>query len=170
MTSSRLASTSDMSKQSSTGRVLEAVQELHAQEQVVTRESLAQMLDLPPVVIDDRIGTLINAGMVTRVRRGIYLPAEQHAAARVISKTLLPCGLVKIDIGDEVLTLTPKEDRMLAQIQAGVVLQTAAIEAGHHSALIAADLSLQLKTLRRELSALKRSQGEKASAQMELMP
>jgi hypothetical protein len=169
MTSSRLASTSDMSSQSSTGRVLEAVQELHALEQLVTREALAQLLDLPPVVIDDRIGTLINSGIVTRVRRGIYAPAEQHAAARVISKTLLPCGTVKIDIGDEVLTLTPKEDRMLAAIQAGVVLQTASIEAGHHSALIAADLSLQVKTLRRELNALKRA-GAKASAQMELMP
>lgn len=170
MTSSRLATTSDMSTGTSIRCVLDAVQELHAQEQVVTREALAKVLDLPPVVIDDRIGTLINAGMVTRVRRGIYLPAEQHAAARVISKTLLPCGTVKIDIGDEVLTLTPKEDRMLAQIQAGVVLQTASIEAGHHSAMIAADLSLQVKTLRRELSALKRAAVKSDTTQMELMP
>jgi hypothetical protein len=169
MTSSRLATTSDMSTGTSIRCVLDAVQELHAQEQVVTREALAKVLDLPPVVIDDRIGTLINAGLVNRVRRGIYEPAERHAAPRVISKTLLPCGTVKIDIGDDVWTLTPKEDRMLAAIQAGVVLQTASIEAGHHSALIAADLSLQVKTLRRELNALKRS-GAKASAQMELMP
>jgi hypothetical protein len=170
MTSSRLASTSDMSAQSTTGKVLEAVQELHALEQLVTREALAQVLDLPPVVIDDRIGTLINAGMVARVRRGIYAPVEAHAVARVISKTLLPCGTVKIDIGNDVLTLTPKEDRMLAQIQAGVVMQTAAIETGHHTAMIAAELSLQVKGLRRELSAVKRALSQKTTAQMELMP
>lgn len=170
MTSSRLASTSDMSSQSTTGQVLEAVQELHALEQMVTRESLATILDMPPVVIDDRIGTLINAGMVVRVRRGVYLPAERHDAARVMSKTLLPDGTVKIDIGDEVLTLTPKEDRMLAAIQAGVVMQAASIEAGHQTALIAAELSLQVKTLRREVSALKRAAVKSDTLQMELMP
>ena len=170
MTSSRIAETTDMSVGTSTRSVLDAVQELYALEQLVTREALSQILDLPPVVVDDRIGTLINAGMVVRIRRGVYAPKEQHAAARVISKTLLPDGTVKIDIGDEVLTLTPKEDRMLAAIQAGVVLQAASIEAGHNSAIIAADLSLQVKTLRRELSALRKASGQKASAQMELMP
>lgn len=41
MTTSRIVATSDLSSQSSTGRVLEAVQELHALEQIVTRETLA---------------------------------------------------------------------------------------------------------------------------------
>jgi hypothetical protein len=169
MTSSRLVEASDMSIGTSIRTVLDMISDMHAQEQLVTRESLVKVLDLPLSVLDDRVGTLINAGLVRRIRKGLYEPAEQHAPARVISKTLLPCGTVKIDIGDEVLTLTPKEDRMLAQVQAGVVLQTASIEAGHHSALIAADLSLQVKALHRELNALRRS-GAKQSAQMELMP
>ena len=122
MTTSRIVATSDLSSQSSTGRVLEAVQELHALEQIVTREALIELLDLPATTIDDRVGTLVNAGMIVRVRRGIYAPAEVHDAARVISKTILPCGTVKIDIGDDVLTLTPKEDRMLAAMLAGVAM------------------------------------------------
>ena len=169
MTSSRIAATTDMSEGTSTRSVLDAVQELFALEQLVTREALSQMLDLPAVVIDDRIGTLINADMVVRIRRGVYAPKEQHAPARVISKTLLPDGTVKIDIGDDVLTLTPKEDRMLAAIQAGVVLQTASIEAGHHSAIMAADLSVQVKSLRRELSALRRARGVQDVTQMTLL-
>lgn len=155
MTTSRLSATSDMSGQSSTGKVLEAVQELHALEQIVTREALIELLDLPATTIDDRIGTLVNAGLVLRVRRGIYAPAEVHAAARVISKTILPDGTVKIDIGDDVITLTPKEDRMLAAMLAGVVMQAVGIEQGRNSAMIAADLSLQVKTLRRELCAMR---------------
>ena len=155
MTTSRIAATSDMSSQSSTGRVLEAVQELHALEQIVTREALIELLDLPATTIDDRVGTLVNAGMIVRVRRGIYAPAEVHDAARVISKTILPCGTVKIDIGDDVLTLTPKEDRMLAAMLAGVAMQAVGIEQGRNVAMIAVDLSLQVKSLRRELRAVK---------------
>ena len=155
MTTSRIAATSDLSSQSSTGRVLEAVQELHALEQIVTREALIELLDLPATTIDDRVGTLVNAGMIVRVRRGIYAPAEVHDAARVISKTILPCGTVKIDIGDDVLTLTPKEDRMLAAMLAGVAMQAVGIEQGRNVAMIAADLSLQVKSLRRELRAVK---------------
>ena len=155
MTTSRIVATSDLSSQSSTGRVLEAVQELHALEQIVTREALIELLDLPATTIDDRVGTLVNAGMIVRVRRGIYAPAEVHDAARVISKTILPCGTVKIDIGDDVLTLTPKEDRMLAAMLAGVAMQAVGIEQGRNVAMIAADLSLQVKSLRRELRAVK---------------
>ncbi|SFI69840.1 hypothetical protein SAMN05216206_2772 [Pseudomonas guineae] len=155
MTTSRIVATSDLSSQSSTGRVLEAVQELHALEQIVTREALIELLDLPATTIDDRVGTLVNAGMIVRVRRGIYAPAEVHDAARVISKTILPCGTVKIDIGDDVLTLTPKEDRMLAAMLAGVAMQAVGIEQSRNVAMIAADLSLQVKSLRRELRAVK---------------
>lgn len=155
MTTSRLAATSDLSSNSSTGRVLEAVQELHGLEQIVTREALIELLDLPATIIDDRVGTLINAGMVTRIRRGIYAPVDTHEATRVISKTLLPDGTVKFDIGDDVLTLTPKEDRMLAQMQAGVVMQAVGIEQSRNAAMITADLALQVKSLRRELRAVK---------------
>lgn len=138
-------------KRSSTQIILEAVQDLHAQEQIVTRETLNALTGLKLSVIDDRVGALIDDGLVVRVQRGVYVPAETHPPARVISKMLLPDGTVKIDIGDQVLTLTPKEDRMLAALQAGVVMQTAAIEVGHQSALVAGDMGLRLNRLERLL-------------------
>lgn len=141
-------------KRSSTQIVLEALHDLHAQEQIVTRETLANVTGLKLSVIDDRIGALIDDELAVRVQRGVYVPAETHPPARVISKTVLPDGTVKIDIGDQVLTLTPKEDRMLAALQAGVVMQTAAIEVGHQSAMMAGDMNGRLNRLERMLARM----------------
>ncbi|WP_167141315.1 hypothetical protein [Pseudomonas sp. OTU750018] len=141
-------------KRSSTQIILEAVQDLHAQEQVVTRETLNALTGLKLSIIDDRLGALVDDGLVVRVQRGVYVPAETHPPARVISKMLLPDGTVKIDIGDQVLTLTPKEDRMLAQLMAGVVMQTAAIEVGHQSGLQGGELSRRLNRLERIFTRL----------------
>ena len=141
-------------KRSSTQIVLEAVQCLHGQEQIVTRETLAQLTGLKLSVIDDRIGVLIDDGLAVRVQRGVFVPAETHPPARVISKTVLPDGTVKIDIGDTVLTLTPREDRMLAALQAGVVMQTAAIEVGHQSAMVAGEMNGRLNRVERILARM----------------
>lgn len=139
-------------KRSSTQIILEAVQDLHAQEQIVTRETLHGLTGLKLSVIDDRVGALIDDGLVVRVQRGVFVPAETHPPARVISKTLLPDGTSKIDIGDQVLTLTPKEDRMLAQLLAGVAMQTAAIEVGRQAGLQSGELSGRLNKIEREFS------------------
>jgi hypothetical protein len=141
-------------KRSSTQIILEAVQDLHAQEQIVTRETLNALTGLKLSIIDDRVGALVDDGLVVRVQRGVYVPAETHPPARVISKMLLPDGTVKIDIGDQVLTLTPKEDRMLAQLMAGVVMQTAAVEVGHQSAMMAGELNGRLNRLERIICKL----------------
>jgi hypothetical protein len=134
-------------KRSSTQIILEAVQDLHAQEQIVTRETLNALTGLKLSIIDDRVGALVDDGLVVRVQRGVYVPAETHPPARVISKML-------IDIGDQVLTLTPKEDRMLAQLMAGVVMQTAAVEVGHQSAMMAGELNGRLNRLERIICKL----------------
>lgn len=137
---------------SSTQIVLEALQDLHAQEQIVTREALSDVTGLKVAVVDDRLKSLVADGLVARVQRGIYVPVEQHPPARQISKTILPDGTVKIDIGDDVLTLTPREDRMLANLFAGVTLQSATIELGHHAALMSGTLNSRLNRLERILA------------------
>ncbi|WP_225616688.1 hypothetical protein [Variovorax sp. 38R] len=141
-------------RKSTTALVLEAVQDLHAQEQIVTRETLAELTGLKLSVIDDRLGTLADDGAILRVQRGVYVPAPQHPPARPMSKTVMPNGMVKIEIGDEVLTLTPREDRSLANLMAGAAAQAAAIEAGRNTAILAAELSEEVKRLRRQVTAL----------------
>ena len=136
-------------KLSSSALVLEAIQDLHSQEQIVTRETLSELTGLKLTVIDDRLGVLADDGAILRVQRGVYVPAPHHPPARPMSKTVIPDGTVKIEIGDEVLTLTPREDRMLANLQAGAAAQAAAIETGRNAALMAAELGAEIKRLHR---------------------
>lgn len=141
-------------KISTTALVLEAVQDLHNQQQIVTRETLADLTGLKLTVIDDRLGVLADDGAILRVQRGVYVPAPRHPAARAMSKTVMPDGMVKIEIGDEVLSLTPREDRMLANLMAGAAAQAAAIETGRNTAILAAELGEEVKRLRRQVHAL----------------
>lgn len=113
----------------STQRVYDAICELHSLEQVATRETIVELTGLKLAIVDDRLRALIEADRVKRVIRGIYVPVEVHPVARTISKTVLPDGTVKIEIGDDVLTLTPKEDRALAMLQAGAATHATAIQA-----------------------------------------
>jgi len=139
---------------SSKETVLEAVRELAAQEQLVTRETLAEHTGLSMTVVDDRIAVLVDDGSVIRVQRGVFIPAPVWPAARPISKTILPDGFVKIEIGDEVLTLTPRESRALGELTAAAGQQFAAIELGRQATEVTADLANRLTTLRRRISAL----------------
>lgn len=114
--------------QSSTLKVLHAARDLHALRQLVTRESLEQATGLVLHVVDERIRVLINQQLLVRKQKGVYEPASCWPEPRPMSKTLLPGGLVKIEVGDVVLNLSPDEDRMLAHLQAGSAAQLTAIE------------------------------------------
>ncbi|AVS68145.1 hypothetical protein C8245_22990 [Paracidovorax avenae] len=134
---------------SSTMKVLEAVRDLHGLQQLVTRETLEQATNLRLHVIDERIRFLINQGLVRRDQRGVYVPVVAWPESRAISKTLLPDGSVKIEIGDVVLLLTPHEDRMLSQLQAGPLAQLTAIEGNRQAAEVHSALADRVRALER---------------------
>ncbi|WP_404299804.1 hypothetical protein [Alicycliphilus denitrificans] len=133
----------------STQRIYDAVCELHALEQVATRETVAELTGLKLTVVDDRLRALMDDEKIKRVLRGVFLPVERHPPARSMSKTLLPDGMVKIEIGDQVLELTPREDRMLAQLQSGAATQAAAIESSRAMAIRSTEMGLVLERLER---------------------
>ena len=136
-------------------KVLDAVTDLHNQEQIVTRETLSDILDLKQTIIDDNLSTLANDGFIHRVQRGVYVPTIEHKPARIISKIVLPCGTVKIDIGDDmVVTLTPKEARLIGSLFMADAMQYSNIEIGHHAALATARAELELKEMRKQLRKL----------------
>lgn len=136
--------------------ILDSIIDLHNSEQIVTRELLLDVLDLKKNIIDDNITSLVNEGRVYRVRRGVYAPNSTHPPARLIWKGTLPCGLIKVDIGDDIsLTLTPKEARTLGKDLMGEGMQYANIELGHHIAQMNARNEAQIKELLRENKQLK---------------
>lgn len=88
--------------------VLSAVQDLFAREQIVTRETLAELTGLKLTTIDDRLGHLVDNGKIRRVQRGVFVPLEQHRPARPISRTLCPDGTTVLEVGDTVMILSPR--------------------------------------------------------------
>ena len=136
-------------------RVLDAVIDLYNQEQIVTRETLSAVLELKQTIIDDNLSSLVNDDLIHRVQRGVYVPTVEHKPARIISKIVLPCGTVKIDIGDDmVVTLTPKEARLIGSLFMADAMQYSNIEIGHHAALTTAKMDLELKQMRKQLREL----------------
>ncbi|MBL8445434.1 MAG: hypothetical protein JNK52_15430 [Zoogloeaceae bacterium] len=136
---------------STAGIILEAIQDLYASEQIVTREVLADITGLKLTVVDDRLGCLLDNGKIRRVQRGVFVPMEQHKPARPISRTLCPDGTTVLEVGDTVFILSPRESRMLGEIMAGSAQQFASIEIGHEAERLNAALAAQLNEVRRDL-------------------
>lgn len=152
-----------MSNKSNADLILEAIKDLHNQEQIVTRETLAQLTNLKLSIIDDRLSYLVDSGYIIRVQRGVFVPAPKHRPARLMSKTVLPDGTVKIDIGDDqILTLTPREARHLGSLMVAEAMQYSNIEMGHHMAILQSEVTGQVRKLARQVEGLvgKGAQGE----------
>lgn len=130
-------------------QIFDAVQDMHNAEQMVTREALQEVTGLKLTIIDDRLATLVDEGALVRKSRGVFVPAVLHPPARPISKTMMPDGMVKIEIGDTVLELTPREDRMLAGVQAGAALQFIGVGTEQDVVQVVADLRLKVRELER---------------------
>lgn len=107
----------------STERIFSAVRELRAAEQIATRETVAALTGLKLSIVDDRLRALVDDGRLKRLIRGVYELVEAYPAPCAISKTVLPNGYVKYEIGDELITLTPKEDRILTLLQRGTATE-----------------------------------------------
>ena len=128
-------------------QVLDAIVDLHNAEQMVTREAIQEITGLKLTIIDDRVAVLVDEGLVIRKGRGVFVPAVQHPPARPISKTVMPDGAVKFEIGDTVLDLTPREDRLLASIQAGAALQFLVIDTEQRMTQLGGNLRARVRRL-----------------------
>lgn len=134
--------------------VLEAVEDLHRLEQTVTRETLAAHTGLKLSVIDDRLKALVADERIIRVQRGVFVPVAQHAPTRPISHTELPDGTVVLDIGDEVLHLTPREARTLGAMLGGRAIQAAQVDIGHAAAFANSELTARIRQLERQIEMM----------------
>lgn len=144
-----------MTMKSNAETILEAIEDLHNQEQIVTRETLSQLTSLKLSIIDDRLSYLVDSGQIMRVQRGVFIPTPKHRVARLMSKMVLPDGTVKIEIGDDqILTLTPREARNLGNLMVAEAMQYANIEMGHHMAILQSEISGQVRKLTRQVGDL----------------
>ena len=134
-----------MSNQRNSQKVLEAIQDLHNLEQIVTRENLSSSLAMPMSVIDASLAYLVDCGHIVRIQRGVFRPSVAHSPARMISQSELSDGCVLIEIGDDIsLTLTPKEARVIGTMLQGRAIQYAQIESGQAMRDLANTIKLQI--------------------------
>ena len=136
-----------MSNQRNSQKVLEAIQDLHNLEQIVTRENLSSSLAMPMSVIDASLAYLVDCGHIVRIQRGVFRPSVAHSPARMISQSELSDGCVLIEIGDDIsLTLTPKEARVIGTMLQGRAIQYAQLESGQAMIDLANTIKLQMSS------------------------
>ena len=145
-------------QKSSAQVLLEVIQDMHAAEQVVTREVLFEhggLAGMTKTQIDDRLSYLETNGLIVRVQRGVFVPMNQHRPARPIYHAICPDGTHVLEIGDDhKLILTPREARNVGQIMAGAGQQFVAIEIGHATTQAHAQFATQMRDLRRSVGEL----------------
>jgi hypothetical protein len=103
--------------------IFSAICELCAEGRPATREEIRDLTVLPMSVVSDALSRLRDAGKIIAVTRGIYAPSERFAPARPVSCTILSSGEIKVEVGDDVLTLTPREAKMLGALMCGQVIK-----------------------------------------------
>ena len=139
----------------STERIFQAVRELRAMEQIATRDTVAELTGLKMTVVDDRLRALVDDGKLKRLLRGVYELVESFPEPRAISKTVLPNGAVVYDIGDDVLTLSPQEARVLAELSMGAAGTAVLINSTNQHLYLATELAAKVERLEREMRAHK---------------
>jgi len=109
----------DEELQATRDMVLSAAKELHNDNMIVSRETLRDRTGFPMHIVDDRVRFLIDRGLMIRCQRGIYQPVEVMPPTRQVYHSVLPGGLHKLEVGDDVLTLTPEEARTVGFMFSG---------------------------------------------------
>lgn len=123
-------------------RVLQLIAEIHSGGRAASRQTVADLLEVPVVKVDEHIKKLLEAGSIRRIMPGVFEPVESMPEARPVSVTRMQGGWVKVEVGDDMLTLTPEEERMLAMSVKGAAEQ-------FHAMVTGRDLADQIADLRR---------------------
>lgn len=156
------------SRRSTSQQVWDAIVDLQNKERLVTRRSVVDLTGLKPATVDDHLERLVTRGLLRRMGAGVLEVVEVFPPARSISKTLLPSGLVKLEIGDVVLDLTPKEARMVSDLFRSDLLSLTEIESGNRALVRMSELVFQMGELKRQIGMLQKKRGD--DDQMGLLP
>ena len=101
-------------------RVLHAVVALSEHNQLASRQSVLRLTGLSKTTVDERIKDLKADGLIRSDVPGFYEPVD-NTVDRMVSVTNMPHGRVKLEIGDSLLVLTPREVFELAKFLAGTL-------------------------------------------------
>lgn len=106
----------------SSQQVLDAVTDLTNTGRQAHRLVVAEITGLKLTIVDDTLKRMTSDGRLKRVERGVYVPVPPPKEDRSITNTMLPDGTCKIEIGEDVLSLSLREARHLAMLIGGIPL------------------------------------------------
>ena len=135
--------------------IWDTILELRNSERRINRRALADITGLKPGIVDDHVERWIEKDQLRRAGAGELEVIEHFPATRPISKTTLPNGIVKLEIGSDLVELTPAEARTLARDLAGHAQELAQVDAANRAMVLCHELSRELKEARREIKALR---------------
>ena len=154
----------------STQRVLDAVRDLRELDQIATRETVAELTGLKMGIVDDRLRALVDDGKLKRLLRGVYELVETYPEPRELSCTMLSTGWVKLELGDDMLKLTPTEARRAARALGGFAEDARVIETTRSHLFLATELAAKVEIQGRELKIMRALLREKLdSRQMDIL-
>lgn len=139
----------------STQRIYDAVRELRSLDQIATRETVSELTGLKLSIVDDRLRTLVDDSKLKRLLRGIYELVEVYPAPRAMFCGILSDGMVKFEIGDHVLDMTPQEARNASRALGGFAADARVIESTRQHLFLATELAAKVEKLEREAKALR---------------
>ena len=140
---------------SSTDQIYTAVQELRELGQEATRHTIAQLTGLKMTVVDDRLRALVDDGRLRRLLRGVYELVEVFPPPRTTYAGITQSGMVKVEVGDDVWTLTPSEARRVARVLGGFAEDARILESSRAHLFLATELAAKVEKLEREMRAYK---------------
>ncbi len=136
----------------STGQIIwDAILDLHSQDQVVTRKTLAEVTGYRMTVIDDHISRMHDNEQLRRVRDGVFVPVPRYDPPRPVSGSLTTDGFFVLEVGDKVVVMQPKEARMAGALLAGQFAQFSNIQSGHDANFLVNTVWNELRQLKRDL-------------------
>lgn len=154
-------------QKSTAQRIWDAITDLYDQEQVVTRETLAEVTGLKMTIIDDHVGRMVDNEQLRRVRAGVFVPIPRYDPPRLVYGSMTTDGFFVLEVGDQVVVMQPREARQAGALLAGQFAQFSNIQSGHEAGVVVAEVYARMKRLEKELAALKAKQ--EPQAQMDLL-
>ncbi len=139
----------------STQRIFDAVRDLREVDQIATRETVAELTGLKMAIVDDRLRALVDDGKLKRLLRGVYELVETFPEPRPIYCGILHSGMVKLELGEDVLTLTPSEARRTARALGGFAEDARVIESTKAHLFLATELAAKVERQEREMKAMR---------------
>ena len=139
--------------------IWETVVGLANDERSISRRVLRDVTGLSYELIDDHIKRLETAGKVIKAGKGLIEVVPIYPPERPQSFTAMPSGIVKWEIGDICVELTPPEMRRHAMMAMGFARQFEDIEDSNRALIRSGELTEQIVDIRREVKALRKDIG-----------